>query len=135
MILLLFYTFYRIYPTQYPTLQADNDRRDAPHHQQRPYKDTGRKRGTVRKLLQPMQHEPPADRHGHYIREISIRKVHGATRGQIIWLLNKPFCIYAVVAYVMAMPVGWWFMLHWLEQFAYRAPLSIGIFVCPVLEG
>ena len=67
------------------------------------------------------------------IREISIRKVHGATRGQIIWLLNKPFCIYAVVAYVMAMPVGWWFMLHWLEQFAYRAPLSAGIFVWPLL--
>ena len=67
------------------------------------------------------------------IREISIRKVHGATRGQIIWLLNKPFCIYAVVAYVVAMPVGGWFMLHWLEQFAYRAPLSAGIFVWPLL--
>ena len=67
------------------------------------------------------------------IREISIRKVHGATRGQIIWLLNKPFCIYAVVAYVVAMPVGGWFMLHWLEQFAYRAPLSVGIFVWPLL--
>ena len=67
------------------------------------------------------------------IREISIRKVHGATRGQIIWLLNKPFCLYAVVAYVVAMPVGGWFMLHWLEQFAYRAPLSAGIFVWPLL--
>lgn len=67
------------------------------------------------------------------IREISIRKVHGATRGQIIWLLNKPFCIYAVVAYVVAMPVGGWFMLHWLEQFAYHAPLSVGIFVWPLL--
>ena len=67
------------------------------------------------------------------IREISIRKVHGATRGQIIWLLNKPFCLYAIVAYVVAMPVGGWFMLHWLEQFAYRAPLSAGIFVWPLL--
>ena len=67
------------------------------------------------------------------IREISIRKVHGATRGQIIWLLNKPFCLYAIVAYVVAMPVGGWFMLHWLEQFAYRAPLSTGIFVWPLL--
>lgn len=67
------------------------------------------------------------------IREISIRKVHGATRGQIIWLLNKPFCLYAIVAYVVAMPVGGWFMLHWLEQFAYHAPLSVGIFVWPLL--
>lgn len=67
------------------------------------------------------------------IREISIRKVHGATRGQIIWLLNKPFCLYAVVAYVLAMPVAWWLMQRWLEQFAYRAPLSAGIFVWPLV--
>ena len=67
------------------------------------------------------------------IREISIRKVHGATRGQIIWLLNKPFCLYAVVAYVLAMPVAWWLMQRWLEQFAYRAPLSVGIFVWPLV--
>ena len=67
------------------------------------------------------------------VREISIRKVHGATRGQIIWLLNKPFCLYAVVAYVVAMPVSWWLMQRWLEQFACRAPLSVGIFVWPLL--
>lgn len=67
------------------------------------------------------------------IREISIRKVHGATRGQIIWLLNKPFCLYAAVAYVLAMPVSWWLMQRWLEQFAYRAPLSVGIFVWPLV--
>ena len=67
------------------------------------------------------------------IREISIRKVHGATRGQIIWLLNKPFCLYAAVAYVLAMPVAWWLMQRWLEQFAHRAPLSVGIFVWPLV--
>lgn len=67
------------------------------------------------------------------IREISIRKVHGATRGQIIWLLNKPFCLYAAVAYVLAMPVAWWLMQRWLEQFAYRAALSVGIFVWPLV--
>lgn len=67
------------------------------------------------------------------IREISIRKVHGATRRQIIWLLNKPFCLYAAVAYVLAMPVAWWLMQRWLEQFAYRAPLSVGIFVWPLV--
>lgn len=67
------------------------------------------------------------------IREISIRKVHGATRGQIIWLLNKPFCLYAAVAYVLSMPVAWWLMQRWLEQFAYRAPLSVGIFVWPLV--
>lgn len=67
------------------------------------------------------------------VREISIRKVHGATRGQIIWLLNKPFCLYAVIAYVVTMPITWWFMQRWLEQFAYRASLSAGIFVWPLV--
>lgn len=67
------------------------------------------------------------------IREISIRKVHGATRGQIIWLLNKPFCLYAAVAYVLAMPIAWWLMQRWLEQFAYRASLSVSIFVWPLV--
>ena len=67
------------------------------------------------------------------VREISIRKVHGATRGQIIWLLNKPFCLYAAVAYVVAMPITWWFMQRWLEQFAYRTSLPTGVFVYPLL--
>ena len=67
------------------------------------------------------------------VREISIRKVHGATRGQIIWLLNKSFCLYAVIAYIVAIPVTWWFMQRWLEQFAYRASLPAGIFSYPLL--
>ena len=67
------------------------------------------------------------------VREISIRKVHGASQAQIIWLLNKPFCLYALTAYVVAMPLVWWLMQRWLEQFAYRAPLSAGLFVWPLL--
>lgn len=67
------------------------------------------------------------------VREISIRKVHGATRGQIIWLLNKPFCLYAAIAYVVTMHIIWWFMQRWLEQFAYRASLPAGIFIYPLL--
>lgn len=68
------------------------------------------------------------------VREISIRKVHGASQLQIIWLLNKPFCLYALTAYVVAMPLTWWLMQRWLEQFAYRAPLSAGLFVWPLLQ-
>ena len=65
------------------------------------------------------------------VREISIRKVHGATSRQILWLLAKPFCLYAVVAYAVAMPVTWGLMQGWLEQFAYRAALTSGLFVWP----
>lgn len=65
------------------------------------------------------------------LREISIRKVHGATSRQILWLLAKPFCLYALVAYILAMPVTWWLMQNWLQQFAYRATLTSGLFVWP----
>ena len=65
------------------------------------------------------------------IREISVRKVHGATSRQILWLLAKPFCLYALVAYIVAMPVTWGLMQNWLQQFAYRAALAPGLFVWP----
>lgn len=67
------------------------------------------------------------------IREISIRKIHGATSWQIIWLLNKPFCLQVIIAYILAIPVVYWLMLHWMEQFAYRASLSVTDFVLPFL--
>ena len=67
------------------------------------------------------------------IREVSIRKIHGATPRQIVWLLNKPFVLYVWVAYVVSMPFTWILMQRWLEQFVYRAPLSVGLFVLPLL--
>lgn len=66
------------------------------------------------------------------IREISIRKIHGATPWQIIWLLNKPFCWQVIIAYILGIPVVYWLMLHWREQFAYQASLSIADFLLPL---
>lgn len=66
------------------------------------------------------------------IREISIRKIHGATPWQIIWLLNKPFCLQVIIAYMLAIPVVYWLMLHWREQFVYQAHLSIADFLLPL---
>ncbi len=65
------------------------------------------------------------------VREIGIRKVYGATSRQILWLLVKPFCLYAIVAYIVALPVTWGLMQGWLEQFAYRAALTPSLFVWP----
>ena len=67
------------------------------------------------------------------IREISIRKIHGATPWQIIRLLNKPFCTQILVAYILAVPSVYWLMLHWREQFAYKAPLTVADFLLPLL--
>lgn len=67
------------------------------------------------------------------IREIGIRKVHGAKNRQIIWLLNRPFIWQIILAYAIAMPISWWLMQKWLEQFAYRTLLSVWIFILPLL--
>lgn len=67
------------------------------------------------------------------IREISIRKIHGATPWQIIWLLNKPFCLQILIAYILAIPTVYWLMNHWREQFAYKADFTIADFLLPLL--
>ena len=67
------------------------------------------------------------------IREIAIRKVHGASTISIIWLLNRPFFIQIGIAYLITMPIAWWLMQHWLEQFVERAETHIGVFIVPLL--
>ena len=67
------------------------------------------------------------------LREIAIRKVHGASTFGIVRLLNRPFFIQRVIAYVITMPVIWWLMQHWLEQFVYRAESTLGQFAWPLL--
>ncbi len=66
-------------------------------------------------------------------REIAIRKVHGASTIQIVWMLNRSFFAQIVVAYIVAMPIGWWLMQHWLESFVYRADLGLWNFIAPLL--
>jgi len=62
-------------------------------------------------------------------KEIGIRKVTGASIFQIVKLLNKDFIILVVLAFVMAVPVGWYIMKNWLQEFAYRTDLSWWVFV------
>ena len=66
-------------------------------------------------------------------REIAIRKVHGASTLSIVWLLNRPFFIQIVIAYVIAMPIAWWLMQYWLEQFVERADSSFAHFLIPLV--
>lgn len=69
----------------------------------------------------------------HRTREIAIRKVHGAKNRQIVWLLNRSFLWQILIAYVIAIPMTWWLMQHWLEQFAYRASITLWNFLFPIL--
>jgi putative ABC transport system permease protein len=62
-------------------------------------------------------------------KEIGLRKVLGASVSNIIRLLAKDFIRLVLIAIVIAIPVAWYFMNLWLEDFAYRIPVRAAIFV------
>jgi putative ABC transport system permease protein len=62
-------------------------------------------------------------------KEIGLRKVNGAKISEVIILLNKDFIKWVTIAFVMAVPVAWFIMHKWLENFAYKTGLSWWIFV------
>jgi len=63
------------------------------------------------------------------IREISIRKVLGASGGNIIGMLSKDFLKLVTLSAIVAFPLAWLAMHSWLQGFAYRVGISWWIFV------
>jgi putative ABC transport system permease protein len=61
-------------------------------------------------------------------KEIGIRKVNGARVVDIMEMLNADFIKWAVIALVIACPIGWYIMHKWLENFVYKTELSWWIF-------
>ncbi|HEY5966557.1 MAG TPA: FtsX-like permease family protein, partial [Chitinophagaceae bacterium] len=57
-------------------------------------------------------------------REISIRKILGATTINIAAMLSKDFVLLAVIGLFIASPIAWYFSVQWLESFAYRINFS-----------
>ncbi|PRP66249.1 ABC transporter permease [Nonlabens agnitus] len=62
-------------------------------------------------------------------KEIGIRKVLGATVIQINNLLCKDFLILVIIAFVIATPIAYYFMNHWLTDFAYKTEISFWVFM------
>jgi putative ABC transport system permease protein len=62
-------------------------------------------------------------------KEIGIRKVLGASVAGIIALLAKDFLKLVLVGVLIATPIAWWGMQHWLRDFAYRIDLQWWMFV------
>jgi putative ABC transport system permease protein len=56
-------------------------------------------------------------------KEVSIRKVNGASVSRIIGLISKEFIILITIATVIAIPVAYYFMDQWLQAFAYKIKL------------
>jgi len=67
------------------------------------------------------------------VREIGIRKVLGCTVGGIATLLSRDFIRLVLLAILIASPLAWWGMHHWLNDFAYR--ISIQWWVFPAAGG
>jgi len=62
-------------------------------------------------------------------KEIGIRKAMGATATSLVALLSGDFAKLVGVAFVVAAPVAYLGMTRWLEGFAYRMDLGVGVFV------
>lgn len=67
------------------------------------------------------------------IKEISIRKVHGATSLGMSLLLSSGLTGKVVIANLLAWPVAWYFARGWLENFVFRTSPDLGDFLIAAL--
>ncbi|CAN5171537.1 ABC transporter permease [soil metagenome] len=62
-------------------------------------------------------------------KEIGIRKVLGASVTNIVTLLSKDFMKLIIMAILVATPLCWLAMSHWLNEFAYKIDITIDVFI------
>ncbi|NII28006.1 FtsX-like permease family protein [Pseudoflavitalea sp. X16] len=62
------------------------------------------------------------------VREIGIRKVLGAGVGNLVTLLSVDLLKLVGIAVLLAIPIAWWTMDQWLQNFAYRIHISWWVF-------
>ena len=62
-------------------------------------------------------------------REIGIRKVLGATSFQVMTLFSKDFVMLVLAGFLVAVPVAWYAMGSWLQNFAYRIEIEWSVFL------
>ena len=62
------------------------------------------------------------------IREIGIRKVLGASLQQLLMLISKEFLKLVLLAFLIAVPLAWSFMHHWLQQYEFRVSITVWMF-------
>lgn len=62
------------------------------------------------------------------VKEVGIRKVLGASTGNIVYLFSKEFIILIGIAFVIATPIAWYYMHQWLQDYVYRINISWWLF-------
>jgi putative ABC transport system permease protein len=63
------------------------------------------------------------------IKEIGVRKVLGASMSSIVALLSKHFIKLVLIANAIAWPMAWYTVNHWMQDYAYRLPMTWWVFV------
>jgi len=66
-------------------------------------------------------------------KEIGIRKVLGASVASLFASLSREFIVLVIIALVLAMPLGWFSMRKWLENYQYQTDISWWVFALSAL--
>lgn len=66
------------------------------------------------------------------IKEVGIRKIHGASSGQILWMINWQFSKLILIALVIGLPLSYLLMIDWISEFPYQVDLGIFPFLISV---
>ena len=67
-------------------------------------------------------------------KEIAIRKTLGASVTHIVALFSRDFVLLVVVAFVLAVPVAWYAMNLWLEDFAFKVEITWIVFAIGIVS-
>ncbi len=62
------------------------------------------------------------------VKEIGVRKVLGASVFNLWQLLSKDFVMMVVISFIIAVPLSYYFMYNWLQNYQYRTELSWWMF-------
>ena len=65
-------------------------------------------------------------------REIGIRRVHGASVGEILSLFNRKYLYIVAVCSAVAIPVSYYIIDQWMQQYVYRTPMSWWVYALAV---
>jgi len=65
-------------------------------------------------------------------KEVGIRKTLGATVGQVVTLFSKEFVILILISFVISVPIAYYFMDEWLNNFKYRIQPNAATFLLGV---
>jgi putative ABC transport system permease protein len=60
---------------------------------------------------------------------IAIHKVNGASKSEVILMLNHNLIVQFVVAYILAVPLAYYVVNRWLDGFAYKTPMYWWMFI------